>query len=101
MRIGEAVSLQWKDLDFKSSSLSITKTYYNPSNNKRNFELQTPKTRSSMRKILIDPSIMDLLKDLKEKQNQFIKKNKRLYKDQGFIFTCSKGYPCTIKQFSD
>ncbi|GEK32104.1 site-specific integrase [Kurthia zopfii] len=101
MRIGEAVSLQWKDLDFKSSSLSITKTYYNPSNNKRNFELQTPKTRSSMRKILIDPSIMDLLKDLKEKQNQFIKKNKRLYKDQGFIFTCSEGYPCTIKQFSD
>ncbi|MGQ5176108.1 tyrosine-type recombinase/integrase [Bacillus halotolerans] len=34
MRIGEVVSLQWKDLDFQNSSLSITKTYYNPSNNK-------------------------------------------------------------------
>ncbi|WP_391123254.1 tyrosine-type recombinase/integrase [Psychrobacillus sp. L3] len=101
MRIGEAVSLQWKDLDFKSSSLSITKTYYNPSNNKRNFELQTPKTRSFMRRILIEPIVMDLLKELKEKQNQFIKKNKRLYKDRGFIFTCSEVYPCTIKQFSD
>lgn len=101
MRIGEVISLQWKDLDFQNSSLSITKTYYNPSNNKREFELQTPKTRSSMRKILIDSTIMELLKELKEKQNEFIKKNKRLYKDQGFIFTCSEGYPCTIKQFSN
>ncbi|WP_340084232.1 site-specific integrase [Siminovitchia sp. FSL H7-0308] len=101
MRIGEVISLQWKDLDFQNSSLSITKTYYNPSNNKREFELQTPKTRSSMRRILIDSTIMELLKELKEKQNEFIKKNKRLYKDQGFIFTCSEGYPCTIKQFSN
>lgn len=101
MRIGEVISLQWKDLDFQNSSLSITKTYYNPSNNKREFELQTPKTRSSVRKILIDSTIMELLKELKEKQNEFIKKNKRLYKDQGFIFTCSEGYPCTIKQFSN
>ncbi|MEV9642142.1 tyrosine-type recombinase/integrase [Mammaliicoccus sciuri] len=34
-------------------------------------------------------------------KNEFIKINKRLYKDQGFIFTCSEGYPCTIKQFSN
>lgn len=101
MRIGEVISLLWKDLDFQNSSLSITKTYYNPSNNKREFELQTPKTRSSVRKILIDSNIMELLKELKEKQNEFIKKNKRLYKDQGFIFTCQEGYPCTIKQFSN
>ncbi|MED1528300.1 hypothetical protein V7198_14655 [Bacillus pumilus] len=45
----------------------------------------------------MDWYIMELLKELKEMQNEFIKKNKRLYKDQGFIFTCSEGYPCTIK----
>lgn len=101
MRIGEAISLQWKDLDFGNSSISINKTYYNPSNNKRKFEIQTPKTRSSKREILIDQSIMDLLKALKQEQEQFIKKNKRIYKNQGFIFTCSEGYPYTIKQFSN
>ncbi|OLP64764.1 hypothetical protein BACPU_23540 [Bacillus pumilus] len=99
MRIGEATSLQWKDLNFEDNSLYINKTYYNPSNNKRKFEIQTPKTRSSKREILIDQSIMDLLKALKQEQVQFIKKNKRIYKDQGFIFTCSEGYPHTIKQF--
>lgn len=101
MRIGEAVLLQWKDLDFANNSISINKTYFNPSNNKRKFEIQTPKTRSSKRNILIDPSIMDLFTALKTEQEQFIKKNKRIYKDQGFIFTCSEGYPFTIKQFSN
>lgn len=101
MRIGEVIALQWKDVDFQSLFISIRKTYYNPSNNKRKFELLTPKTRSSKRDILMDWYVMELLKELKEKQNEFIKNNKRLYKDQGFIFTCSEGYPCTIKQFSN
>lgn len=61
MRIGEAILLQWKDIDFVSNSISINKTYFNPSNNKRKFEIQTPKTRSSKREILIDPSFVDLL----------------------------------------
>ena len=101
MRIGEAILLQWKDLDFVNNSISINKTYFNPSNNKRKFEIQTPKTRSSKREILIDPSIMDLFTALKKEQEQLIKKNKRIYIDQGFIFTCSEGYPYTIKQFSN
>jgi len=101
MRVGEATSLQWKDLDFVNNSISINKTYYNPSNNKRNFELQTPKTRSSRRELLIDQSIMDSLNALQQEQKKIIKKNKRIYEDQGFIFTCSEGFPYTIKQFSN
>ena len=41
MRIGEAILLQWKDIDFVNNSISINKTYFNPSNNKRKFEIQT------------------------------------------------------------
>ncbi|MFC0302048.1 site-specific integrase [Virgibacillus soli] len=99
MRIGEVISLQWKDLDFQNSSLSITKTDYNPSNNKREFELQTPKTRSSMRKILIDLTIMKLLKELKDKQNEFIKKNKRLYKTRVSFLHVQKAIRVQLSNF--
>ncbi|MGP9039845.1 hypothetical protein [Cytobacillus kochii] len=32
MRIGEAILFQWKDLDIVNNSISINKTYFNPSN---------------------------------------------------------------------
>lgn len=100
LRIGEVISLQWKDLNFKNNSISISKTYYNPSNNKRKFINQTPKTPSSRRTIHIDPYIIDLFEVLKEEQEKFIVKNKPIYNNQGYIFTCSEGYPYTIRKFS-
>ena len=35
MRAGEALALKWSDIDFENDTISITKTYYNPNNNKR------------------------------------------------------------------
>lgn len=31
IRIGELIALKWKDIDFVNHTISITKTYYNPS----------------------------------------------------------------------
>lgn len=101
MRIGEAICLKWNDLNFDKNSITINKTYYNPNNNKYAYMLQRPKTRSSKREILIDQSVMDLLKNLKSKQEKIIKKNNRVYEDQNFIFTCTEGYPRTIRLVSN
>lgn len=97
MRVGEAISLKWEDLDFENNSITKNKAYYNPNNNKYNFSLSRPKTRSSHREILIDKSVMSLLSNLKSKQAVIKQNNKRVYKDQNFVFTCSEGYPRTIR----
>ncbi|MDR0140304.1 tyrosine-type recombinase/integrase [Metabacillus idriensis] len=39
MRIGELVSLKWKDIDFEKNTIRITKTYYNPTNNHIKYQL--------------------------------------------------------------
>ena len=31
---GELLALKWSDIDFENNTISITKTYYNPNNNK-------------------------------------------------------------------
>src|SRR5699024_6531545 len=100
MRIGEAICLKWEDIDFDNDSININKTYYNPNNNKYEFELTTPKTDSSKREILIDSLILDLLKSLKRKQNIRKNKNKQFYQDQDFVFTCDEEFPYYIRKFS-
>lgn len=50
IRVGELVALKWKDVDFVNHTISLTKTYYNPTNNTLKYLLVTPKTRKSQRK---------------------------------------------------
>ncbi len=57
IRVGELVALKWKDVDFKNHTISITKTYYNPNNNTLEYQLVTPKTRKSRRKIIVDEEV--------------------------------------------
>ncbi|WP_445293148.1 hypothetical protein [Cytobacillus sp. FSL M8-0252] len=42
MRVGELVSLKWRDIDFVDYTIGITKTYNNPRNNTAQFELVPP-----------------------------------------------------------
>jgi hypothetical protein len=51
-----------KDIDMNKNSLCVTKTYYNPNNNKKGFTLLTPKTKGSIRTFIIDDMVITLLK---------------------------------------
>lgn len=100
MRVGEMLALKWSDIDFKNHTLRIYKTYYNESNNKKKYEILTPKTEGSIRTIEFNP----VLDGLFEEHREFQEKNKQdyemLYHDDEFIFTTKDGYPQTIKQIS-
>lgn len=60
MRKGEALSLTWKDIDFEDKSINIDKTVYGKI-------VTTPKTTSSIRKIDMPNHVMNLLAELKLK----------------------------------
>lgn len=98
MRAGELLALKWSDIDFENNTISITKTYYNPNNNKKNYQILTPKTESSIGKISVDPHVIQLLKDYKVNVQDTWKNE--LYVDNNFVFTDVNGYPLVIKKLS-
>ncbi|OHQ96785.1 MULTISPECIES: tyrosine-type recombinase/integrase [Staphylococcus] len=98
MRAGELLALKWSDIDFDNNTISITKTYYNPNNNKKKYQILTPKTESSIGKISVDANIIQLLKDYKV--NVQDKWKNELYVDNDFVFTDNNGYPLVIKKIS-
>lgn len=55
MRKGELLALKWQDIDFKNKIISINKTIT------RSHEIQTPKTKTSNRTIMIDDLLLDEL----------------------------------------
>ncbi|MES1045323.1 tyrosine-type recombinase/integrase [Heyndrickxia oleronia] len=92
-RAGEAVALQWDDVDFNKNVISITKTLYSPNNSSKNFKLLPPKSLNSVRKITIDSEVMELIKKL-----QFEQKKQKLaygeqYNDMNFVFAKPNGLP--------
>ena len=101
MRVGELQALKWSDIDFDDHTIRITKTYYNPNNNKRSYKLQTPKTDSSIRTISIDPSVIKLLHDHRDNQNDLKNTNHDFYVDSNFIFTGNEGYPMVYRTIAN
>lgn len=100
IRVGELVALKWKDVDFVNHTISITKTYYNPNNNTLKYQLVTPKTRKSRRKIIVDEDVIQALKDHKKTQNNVIEQLGDEYYNKDFIFAKMErqyGYPIVIK----
>lgn len=100
MRPGELCVLKENDFNFKDNTIRISKTMYNPNNNMKEYELETPKTDASARTPDIDESIMALMKD-------FIKKSAKIrmsvknfdpeYHGENFVFVNDKGYPIIQK----
>ena len=64
LRRGELLALQWDDLDFKTRVLNVNKQVYAV-----NGELQfsKPKTKNSIRKIVLPPSVVEVLREYKER----------------------------------
>jgi len=100
IRVGELVALKWKDVDFINHTISITKTYYNPTNNALKYQLVTPKTRKSRRKIIVDERVINTLKEHKKVQDDVIERLGNAYYNKDFIFAKMErqyGYPVVIK----
>lgn len=66
-RKGEALALEWSDIDFKKRTVSITKNLTRKSS-ESTFAITTPKNSSSDREVDIPESLCKLLKILKESQ---------------------------------
>ena len=98
MRAGELLALKWADIDFENNTINITKTYYNPNNNKKKYQILTPKTESSIGKITVDANVIKMLHDYKINVQDNWKDE--LYVDNNFVFTDNNGYPLVIKKLS-
>ena len=61
-RIGEALALEWSDINLKTGTISISKTL------NRYQETNTPKSKAGLRDIEIDPATISLLKQYKKRQ---------------------------------
>lgn len=99
MRAGELCALKEKDLDSKENTIRITKTYYNPKNNIKEYDLLPPKTKTSIRTLEVDPLVIKALDRRINKQKPIKMKFRKTYHDKGFVFTGDKylGYPIYIK----
>lgn len=98
LRIGELLALKWTDIDILNNTISVTKTYYNPNNNKRKYEILTPKTKTSIATVPVDHNIIKMLLDYKTNVQDTWKDE--LYNDNDFIFTDNNGYPLVVKKIS-
>ena len=61
-RIGEALALEWSDIDLKKGIINISKTL------NRYQETNTPKSKAGLREVDIDKATVTLLKEYKKRQ---------------------------------
>lgn len=66
LRVGEALALNWSDIDFKDNYINVSKTIVQKSRSIQN----TPKTKESARVIFLDDSIVHILKEWKRTQQK-------------------------------
>ncbi|WP_029091987.1 site-specific integrase [Brochothrix thermosphacta] len=69
IRVGEALALNWQDINFKESTIRINKTVSQGIHGKT--LVQTPKTKTSIRTLSIDPQTINILKTWRRKQKEY------------------------------
>ena len=67
MRSGEALGLQWTDIDFKEKSITVNHTLSEVGG--KHF-LTTPKTKTSKRKIYMSDTLIEILKEHRREQHK-------------------------------
>jgi len=102
LRGGELLALKWSDVDFDEQTINITKTLYNPHYRDADYQLLTPKTKSSVRTLDIDETVISELKKLRAFQNEVRMKHRDRYHDENFVFANlsnekALGYPLIVR----
>jgi integrase len=93
IRDGELCCIKKNDLNEAEHILSITKTYYNPNNNIKEYQLLPPKTITSEMKIELDPIVFAELDDHLAKQNVVKMRYHKTYYDKGYVFANISNMP--------
>lgn len=99
MRIGEILALSWDCIDYNKKTISIERTmvYRKDENGNYNFFFQTPKTKSSRRKIPLLDNVMFSLKKYQVEQRKYIQMIGELWMPkeemENLIFTTKSGKP--------
>lgn len=70
LRVGEVIALNWDDFDFVAGTVSVNKTLIYPLNSDP--RITTPKTRSSIRTIKLDPFTIKVMKEYRANQLESI-----------------------------
>ena len=63
LRRGELMALQWDDLNFKTGVLNVNKQVYDV---RGQLQISTPKTKNSVRKLVLPPAVVAVLREYKE-----------------------------------
>ena len=63
LRRGELMALQWDDLNFKTGVLNVNKRVYDV---RGQLQISTPKTKNSIRKIVLPPAVVAVLREYKK-----------------------------------
>ena len=66
LRRGEVVGLQWKDIDFETGTLSVTKQVRYVQGE---LKIEPPKTKASERSIILSPPVLEMLAEYKKTVN--------------------------------
>lgn len=89
MRKGEALALTWKDLDFVNETVSINKTLTRGLENR--LIIQTPKTATSKRAIVLDAITLSMLNNWRKQQaKDFLKLGFNTMNENQLIFPNTK-----------
>jgi integrase len=103
MRRGEALGLQWDDLNLEASRLSIKRTLIQIANYNKDgtdWALGTPKTRSGFRQVEIDPRTVAVLRAHRAQQAEERLRLGTDYLTNDFVFTRVDGRPLHPKLVS-
>lgn len=92
MRKGEALDLQWSDINLENGTLHIRHTFTYDYNNLDNLRTK-PKTKASYRTILLADFLVRVLKEHKLEQNKHKLKSGEKYHDHSLVFARENGLP--------
>jgi integrase len=99
-RRGELLGLEWKDIDFDNSLITINRAAYHTT--ERGHYTDTPKTKKSVRPVGIDTKILELLKRYRDYQLNYASKLGNKWVSTDRVFTAWNGtfmFPDAPMQF--
>ncbi len=96
LRIGEVLALEWSNVNLREGSLTVSHAFVHtktPTNSKRQYILQPPKTESGKRLLPLPNDIVTILREWRTTQSAERVLVGTFYTDSDRVFTTSIGTP--------